>query len=859
MARDRFRGGADEIFEELPADELFEGLEPEPEPAPDPNRPARTVGVTADDARMVSVPGRGGDFHVAERGGELTPEERRGRRPVGRAITLGETSITVDPEMGASRYDYDPTGEGSVTLYEGGDPADEAAVARTRAEDESFELPGWIREAAVGAIPTAGPILRTLGQQLGVLTGEDPLQAPIQASPTAAVRGATDAMTFGHADELAGAIRGGQHRERVAARAEQDVAPESYMAGSVLGAAPMMLVPGASQAAAARGAGQTAQGALALGEGMAAGGLAGSGFSEGDIGTEEHARDVALGALMGGGASALGQGATRMAGSAAQRAPAMQDRADQLRVRQATGIFGPGTSSAQAQIQNMAPEIPGGLAGVAGAAQDLRRRGIFGRFGLASSDEIRDNLQALGERGRADVGDIFGQVEGVEGRRRRIHELGRNLGLDPGIDETRISRLEESIPREDVEENLSRVRMLEALAPEDADPSVLRAVRDAIRSIEGHLGERGVGMAPTAPPSPTPVGRSTGGTQPIRRPRRGRATAARPADVPPEARPPLISDAADANARAVDELLEPIEPPPGDPERFGDVPWLEYRDLLRQEPRLPIPPPQTVQTRPIAERLRRMLGEMDIEQGVPVPGISARRRAVERLLGEVEGLPEAIPFSGAQRAKARWQEDLRARGTWRRPERPIDPPLLQAERGLLHEMRGGVGEALGPEQLARYDRGRRDIALAEEFGRMQRRAAERQGSHRQFSLTDNLAAISGSGAGTAVGGVLGGAGGAGVGAIAGGLGGALANRLYRGREHAIWATGSELLADVLQNAPEVLGPFAGALQRAQTRGPNAVAATHYVLMSRDPDYRRRLREYQEQQEQSGVSPEEVSP
>jgi len=67
--------------------------------------------------------------------------------------------------------------------------------------------------------------------------------------------------------------------------------------------------------------------------------------------------------------------------------------------------------------------------------------------------------------------------------------------------------------------------------------------------------------------------------------------------------------------------------------------------------------------------------------------------------------------------------------------------------------------------------------------------------------------------------------------------GALAHKVpaLRARYHTIAAA-------LARSRPEALGRFAGALQTAASRGPRAVAAAHFALWQREPEYRRTLRE-----------------
>lgn len=61
------------------------------------------------------------------------------------------------------------------------------------------------------------------------------------------------------------------------------------------------------------------------------------------------------------------------------------------------------------------------------------------------------------------------------------------------------------------------------------------------------------------------------------------------------------------------------------------------------------------------------------------------------------------------------------------------------------------------------------------------------------------------------------------------------------------AAGLEKLPDILRSAPEMLGKYARPLVSAMERGGSSLGATHYVLQSTDPEYRKMLDEMQGQE------------
>ena len=78
---------------------------------------------------------------------------------------------------------------------------------------------------------------------------------------------------------------------------------------------------------------------------------------------------------------------------------------------------------------------------------------------------------------------------------------------------------------------------------------------------------------------------------------------------------------------------------------------------------------------------------------------------------------------------------------------------------------------------------------------------------------------------------------------AGGVPGVIAKRVIAPRFASSAAAGADMVSQLLTNAPQVLGRFAAPLQAAASRGPQALAASHYVLQQQDQEYRERINHY----------------
>lgn len=283
-----------------------------------------------------------------------------GGRARGRVLMLAPTDISVDPRTGDSAISVPDASEArEAVLYE----PSEDVIARTpgisRARDDSVSLRGGARFEGLPGLASA-------------LQYAEGLVPDARYSPGAMATGASEMLTLGHTDEIAEGIRGAQgpgtyEEERDRARAEMAERaaeqPGSTLMGMGAGLGLMALVPGAREAAAARGGGAAARIGAAVGEGTVLGAAAGSGASEAELGSPEHLRDTSTGGVIGGAAGGALQGAGEVVGAGVRRMAgdpqALREGAALRRIR---GIFGddPPSTRQLSQVvrgeQSRAPE-----------------------------------------------------------------------------------------------------------------------------------------------------------------------------------------------------------------------------------------------------------------------------------------------------------------------------------------------------------------------------------------------------------------------------------------------------------------------------------------------------------------------
>lgn len=249
----------------------------------------------------------------------------------------------------------------------------------------------------------------------------------VSLQPEAALTGMTDAATFGHADELAGAARAALSDETYAEARDdargrrdrvQEASPGSTTFGNLLGVAataPMLVNP---IIAAESGLGRLG---AAAGEGVLLGALGGEGASEGDLGSEQWAEDTVRGGAAGG---ALGLAGGVVGEGVRAAVPAVQ-RQLARRSEEAGGLLGSligrrepptdlaelGAQSARA-LDEIADEIGEGIADVSAATRRAERMARRQREGGAAVAPWLDELEALSGRERDGIRSRLAQLAG---------------------------------------------------------------------------------------------------------------------------------------------------------------------------------------------------------------------------------------------------------------------------------------------------------------------------------------------------------------------------------------------------------------------------------------------------------------
>jgi hypothetical protein len=167
----------------------------------------------------------------------------------------------------------------------------------------------------------------------------------------------------------------------------------------------------------------------------------------------------------------------------------------------------------------------------------------------------------------------------------------------------------------------------------------------------------------------------------------------------------------------------------------------------------------------------------------------------------------------------------------------MDPEKGQAGKmlyGAYKDAVEGAAENANPATAELFKKGKEAYGL---FAPIQE-AAERRAATTQQSpwggLLDTATAIGGGAAGAR-------ADDSPMGAVAGvgaGLASIIARRKFAPRAASSFAVGADQIGNILKQAPQMFGKYAPVLLNAARRGGNALSASHYILQSTDPEYRK---------------------
>lgn len=224
--------------------------------------------------------------------------------------------------------------------------------------------------------------------------------------------------------------------------------------------------------------------------------------------------------------------------------------------------------------------------------------------------------------------------------------------------------------------------------------------------------------------------------------------------------------------------------------------------------------------------------QMDaIKQSLPqYPAYQQTAQAHEALMNpaarrEVQQAPE---LAKANDLLSKRQVELESAQDQANIMRPLNPQSVQSRmRALTGARNYGAENTFADIDAAtgqNYSKEIKDRAILDQFSK-----ADTQGSRKVV-------------AGAAIGGAIGGVPGAAVGGAVGGIADKYAGQTFK----AALDTGIGL-----QKFSKALGPYADVLQKAAARGPQAIAATNYLLQQRDSDYRKRLDMIDQQESEQG--------
>lgn len=202
---------------------------------------------------------------------------------------------------------------------------------------------------------------------------------------------------------------------------------------------------------------------------------------------------------------------------------------------------------------------------------------------------------------------------------------------------------------------------------------------------------------------------------------------------------------------------------------------------------------------------------------------------VARLLeNELDNLLNATDSLGSTELGVGAAEKIK-RGYNRKAGNWADPEKGAVGKEMYQTFRHGVedaAQAADPATAQLFEEGKKTFGLLRPI----EEAAERRAATTAQSPVGGLLDMTSLASGVATGNPLTGV------AMAG------ARKMVAPRVSSSVAVSADTLSKVLRSAPQKLGKFTRVLQQAEQRGPQGVAATHFVLQQSNPEYRQVLKD-----------------
>jgi len=224
--------------------------------------------------------------------------------------------------------------------------------------------------------------------------------------------------------------------------------------------------------------------------------------------------------------------------------------------------------------------------------------------------------------------------------------------------------------------------------------------------------------------------------------------------------------------------------------------------------------------------------------------ISALRENASKssVVRQLESIVDDIMETGKSNISMQLGEQTK-RGFNKQANNWMDPEKGEAGkaayRAYKNEVEGAAIKA-DPTLAEKFMAGKKDYGMLAPIEEATERAAARQNQWQPGGLYDMLGGITGA---TAYGGFSDSDDPA-TGALSA-IAGAGIRRFAGPRASSSIAVGMHNLEKIVRTAPQKLGKFANTLTQAAQRGGNSLAATHYVLQQKDPEYQEMLQNQKE--------------
>ena len=257
-------------------------------------------------------------------------------------------------------------------------------------------------------------------------------------------------------------------------------------------------------------------------------------------------------------------------------------------------------------------------------------------------------------------------------------------------------------------------------------------------------------------------------------------------------------EALDASGKKIGDILQNLD------EQGASVPQSGIIDSLRARAKALANDPSQFD---VSDGLNRLADRLEQSAG----------DATEALTSDATELPSQT-LSAAEQTKRGFQNKVNYNGA------PLDNSVNREAASVYQNAVEDQATQINPELATAFEQAKQDYGLLKPIADASERRAATTSQSPPGGFLDTTAAAAG---------VL-------VGGNPGAIAAPIARRMFAPRINSSLAVGADKLANIVQNAPHLLGSYAPVLTNAAARGATSLSATDFILQQTDPKYREHM-------------------